>query len=100
MSLLGVYCYVLFVKKHWMSVKSWVDSMHRQEIDLPCKASRPLLAPTQHPIRWLKTLRLNRQGVNLITHPIQQRSAERVELCFLSPTDFHGDMGTGLSLPV
>jgi hypothetical protein len=46
MILLCVYCYVLFVKKHWMSVKSWVDSTHRQQIDLFSKASRPVLGPT------------------------------------------------------
>ena len=100
MSLLCVYSYVLFVKGQWISVKSWVDSMHRQEIDLFSKASRPVFGPTQPPIQWLKTLRLKRQGVNLITHPIQHRGAERVEVCFLSPTGLHGDTGTGLSLPV
>jgi hypothetical protein len=83
-----------------MSVKSWVDSMHRQEIDLFFKASRPVLGPTQPPIQCLKTLRLKRQGVNLITHTIQHRGAEGVELCFIFPTGFHGDAETGLSLPV
>jgi len=91
---------VLFVKEHWMSAKSWVDSMHRQEIDLFSKASRPVFGPTQPPIQWLKTLRLKPHGVNLIIHPIQHRRAERVELCFLSPTGFHDDTGTSLSLPV
>jgi len=58
MSLLCVHCHVSFVKMHWMSVKSWVDSMHRKEIDLFSKASRPALGPTQPTIQWLKTLRL------------------------------------------
>lgn len=63
------------------------------------RLDRPL-GPNQPPIQWLKTMRLKWQGVNLITHPIQHRDAERVELCFLSLTGFHGDEETGLSLPL
>jgi hypothetical protein len=59
-SLLCDYCNVSFVKKGWASVKSWFDSIERQENDHFSKGIRPALGPTQTPIQWATILRLKR----------------------------------------